>query len=281
MGVEMCSVGLRRYLVAVYPVLLTMVLAMVFQAMFAGVMLPQPPLTPLEEEGDDVAVLGSPAPYLNSLLVIAVMFIGSLAMLWLIRYRRALAVIVSLVLFATATSVTFLLLFVSTSLGEDVLAGVSILVGGMVLAGVFSRKDVFNVLAAAYVASASGVVFGSSLPFWTSLVLLAAVSVYDVVAVFRGHLKRLGDMDMAELRGLVVTVEGFSIGLGDLFFYSVVLSFSVNNLGWLPGIASSAGLIIGYLVTIKLAETRPVFPGLPLTLLAAVGFAFISYLIPM
>ncbi|MEM4495382.1 MAG: presenilin family intramembrane aspartyl protease [Candidatus Caldarchaeum sp.] len=272
---------MRRYLVAVLPVLTTLVFAMVFQSLLSGVMLPQPPLAPLQEEDEDVAVLGSPTPYLNSLIVIAVIFLGSLAMLWLIRYRRALAVIVSAVLFATAASVTFLFLFISTSLGEDVLLGVSVMVGGLVLAGVFSRREVFNVLAAAYVASASGVIFGISLPFWTSLVLLGAVAVYDVVAVFRGHLKRLGNMDMGELRGLVVTVEGLSIGLGDLFFYSVAQSFAASNLGWMSGMAASAGLIAGYLLTIKLAETRPVFPGLPLTLLVAMVCAFLITLIPL
>jgi hypothetical protein len=69
--------------------------------------------------------------------------------------------------------------------------------------------------------------------------------------------------------------------LGDLFFYSVAQSFAASNLGWMSGMAASAGLIAGYLLTIKLAETRPVFPGLPLTLLVAMVCAFLITLIPL
>ncbi|MCS7109955.1 MAG: presenilin family intramembrane aspartyl protease [Candidatus Caldarchaeum sp.] len=266
-----------RTLHLVYPVLATLAMAVVFQSVVEGVMLPQPPVTPLEESGGGITELVSPTPYLNTLTVLAVVFAGSMLMIALMRYRRVLRFFVMAVLFMTSFAVTFFYVLLTFDVDLNVVSLLSGLLGLAVVLGVFSSKEYVNVVASAYVASSCGVVFGSSMPFWTSLVLLVAIAVYDFVAVFKGHLKMLGKIDMNDVKGLVVNFQGLSIGLGDLFFYTVLFSFVTTNFGWLPGMASLAGLVAGYLLTLRLAEKRPVFPGLPITIMTALAISLAVY----
>lgn len=241
-------------------------------------MVPQPPLTPLEEADEGVVELASPTPYLNTLIVLSVVFAGSVVMLALMKYRRLMKFFVMTVLFVTASAVTFFYSLLSVDIDLTLLSFFAGFMGFLVVLGVFSNRESLNVLASAYVASSCGVVFGSSMPFWTSLVLLVAISVYDFVAVFKGHLKVLGQIDPAEVKGLVVNFQGLSIGLGDLFFYTVLFSFVTSNLGWPPGMVSIIGLLMGYVMTLRLAEKRPIFPGLPVTLLTALALSSLVYL---
>ncbi|MEM0440086.1 MAG: hypothetical protein QXF45_01530 [Candidatus Caldarchaeum sp.] len=264
----------------VYPVLATLSLAVVFQAVvMENFAIPPPPVVPLEETSGEVAELVSPAPYLNTLLILVIIFAGSLLMIHLLRYRHLLKLFVTTILFVTTWSVTFVYLVFSFEIDWIFVSLFSAVVAGAVVFGVFSTKEHINVLASSYVASACGVVFSSSLPFYTSVVLLIAVSVYDLVAVFKGHLRILGETDLSIVKGLVVNFHGLSIGLGDLFFYSVLFSFAASNLGWIPGTASLVGILMGYLLTIKLAEKRPIVPGLPLTLAIGLTASGVTYFI--
>ncbi|MDW8084287.1 MAG: presenilin family intramembrane aspartyl protease [Candidatus Caldarchaeum sp.] len=260
-----------------YPVLATLVMATFFQTLIMGVTVPQPPLTPLEETTDEPTELTTPTPYINTLIVLGVIFAGSVLMVILLKHRRVLRFFVMAVLFLTASAVTFFYFLLSFNADLSVVSAVSFVVGVLVVFGVFSSREWVNVFASAYVASSCGVVFGYSMPFWTSFVLLVAVSLYDTVAVFKGHLKVLGQIDLTEVKGLVVSFHGLSIGLGDLFFYTVLFSFVTTNFGWLPGMFSIAGLLSGYLLTLKLAQKRAVFPGLPITLITALAASSMIY----
>ncbi|MEM4303376.1 MAG: presenilin family intramembrane aspartyl protease [Candidatus Caldarchaeum sp.] len=271
---------MKEYLSKTYPVLLTLAMAVLFQLAVEEVSLPPPAVTPIpEEDGQDVSQLLTPTPYINTLIVVAFMFVGSLAIIMILRHRKVVRLLVLSVFFIAATAVTTFYLLILTDLNIDIVMGFAVAAALLTLAGILSRSEVAGLLASSYIASSSGVVVGSSIPFWTSLVLLVAISVYDSVAVFKGHLKTLGEVDISSIKGLVVDFRGVSIGLGDLFFYTVLYSFANTNFGILPATAAFIGIVAGYLMTLRLARERPVFPGLPITILTALIFSVTVYLL--
>jgi presenilin-like A22 family membrane protease len=253
-------------------------MAWFFQLLAEGVVLPQPPITPLPETGgQEVTEILTPTPYVNALVVVGVMFAGSLAMIVLMKYRRFIRVLLSAIFFTATWAATTFYIILGTQLQENAVFITSALVASLVTAGVFSKSELAAVLGASYLSSASGVIIGSSIPFWTSLILLVAISLYDLLAVFKGHLKRIADADTSSIRGLLVDFRGVTIGLGDLFFYSVLLSFSISNFGVVSGAAAYAGLLGGFIATLHLAKKRRIFPGLPLTLTVALAASLLTY----
>ncbi len=269
---------MRDLLLRATPVLLTLSMAWFFQLLVEGVVLPQPPITPLPETGgQEVTEILTPTPYVNALVVVGVMFAGSLAMIVLMKYRRFIRVLLSAIFFTATWAATTFYIILGTQLQENAVFITSALVASLVTAGVFSKSELAAVLGASYLSSASGVIIGSSIPFWTSIILLVAISLYDLLAVFKGHLKRIADADTSSIRGLLVDFRGVTIGLGDLFFYSVLLSFSISNFGVVSGAAAYAGLLGGFIATLHLAKKRRIFPGLPLTLTVALAASLLTY----
>ncbi|MEM1945735.1 MAG: hypothetical protein QW614_03815 [Candidatus Caldarchaeum sp.] len=272
--------AVNEYLSKTFPVLLTLAMAFFFQLAVEGIRLPPPAVTPIPEEGgQEVSQLFTPAPYVNALMVVTAMFIGSMAIIAILRHRKILRLFILSIFFTSATAVTTFYLLILTDLDANIVLGLAVAAAALTLAGISSSSEVAGLLASSYIAASAGVVVGSSMPFWTSLVLLLAISVYDSVAVFKGHLKTLVEVDTSSIRGLVVDFRGVSIGLGDLFFYTVLYSFANTNFGILPATAAFIGIIAGYLITLRLARERPVFPGLPITILTALILSVTVYLL--
>jgi len=269
---------LRDGLQQTLPVLLTLSMAWFFQLVAEGVMLPQPVITPLPEpEGEGVIGVFTPTPYINALVVVGVIFAGSLVMIMLMKYRRFIRLLLSAIFFTASWATATFYLIIGTELQESVVFTASVLVASLVTVSILSNSELAGVLGASFISSASGVIIGSSIPFWTSIILLIAISVYDLLAVFKGHLKKLADTDTSSIKGLIVEFRGITIGLGDLFFYSVLLSVSISNFGIASGVAAYAGLLAGFIATLHLAKKRKIFPGLPLTLTVALAASLVTY----
>ncbi|MEM1942669.1 MAG: hypothetical protein QXO30_06750 [Candidatus Caldarchaeum sp.] len=272
--------ALSEYAVRLAPVALTLSMALFFQMVVEGVFLPQPVITPIPEKVEEgPSLLLTPAPYINSLMVVAAMFVGSFALIALLRFRRLVRTLVITVFSLVALTTCMFYMILLTDLSLEAMLALSTAFSAAAALAVVSKSETAGLLACSYVASASGVIIGSSIPFWTSLVMLVAISVYDLLVVFKGHLRTLGEVDTSTLKGLVVDFRGVAIGLGDLFFYTVLYSFAMTNLGTVPAAAAVAGLLTGYAATLRLARQRPVFPGLPLTILTALFFGFTVYFV--
>ncbi|MEM4345552.1 MAG: hypothetical protein QXI02_01505 [Candidatus Caldarchaeum sp.] len=272
--------ALSEYAVRLAPVALTLSMALFFQMAVEGVFLPQPVITPIPENVEEgPSLLLTPTPYINSLVVVAAMFVGSFALIALLRFRRLVRTLVITVFSLVALTTGMFYMILLTDLSLEAMLAISIAFSAAAALAVSSKSETAGLLACSYVASASGVIIGSSIPFWTSLVLLVAISVYDLLVVFKGHLRTLGEVDTSSLKGLVVDFRGVTIGLGDLFFYTVLYSFAMTNLGSIPAAAAAAGLLTGYAATLRLARKRPVFPGLPVTILTALFFSFTVYFV--
>jgi len=260
-----------------FPTAVTLVFASFLSLSVKGVWLPQPVVTPVPVEGEGPEQLLTPAPYLNSMIMVSMIFLGSVLILFLLRYYRLLRIIINLVVFVSSSAATVFYLFLLSDLPETHIYILSLFAGLIVAVSISSKSEVAGVLAASYLASAVGVLLGVSIPYWTALAVLTVVALYDVLAVFKGHLRNLHELDTGRIKGLVVDFRGVTLGLGDLIFYSLLFSMTFNNLGMLSAFAAAFGIMMGYFLTLRMALRHPVFPALPIPLLVGLIFSFIPY----
>lgn len=143
---------------------------------------------------------------------------------------------------------------------------------GLLLAGLYKGRQAVRLLSVTIVGSLTGTFLGASVPTMTAIVLLAALAVYDLVSVYRGPIGKIAEMaDLEEFKGAVLTVGDLTIGMGDLVFYSMLVSNAMINFGALAYLGAFAGVALGSFLGFKMLERREVFPGLPLAM--ALGLA--------
>jgi presenilin-like A22 family membrane protease len=109
-----------------------------------------------------------------------------------------------------------------------------------------------------------GAFLGFSIPTLSAVLILFALAVYDVFAVYRGAVGKIAHSGLDQLRGLSFTFKDVQMGLGDLTFYSLLASLvfaKSMNLVYLT--ASIAGVLLGVFIAFKMLERKGIFPGLP------------------
>ncbi len=124
-------------------------------------------------------------------------------------------------------------------------------------------------------ASWSGVFMGLYTGSLTPLVLMVGFSLYDIYAVKQGPIRKITE-ELRELQPKSTEEKeesSFVLGLGDLFFYSVALSYSLAYFNLMVFIEVAIGLIIGILATIWILISSPKseqeLPALPIPLMLA------------
>jgi presenilin-like A22 family membrane protease len=130
------------------------------------------------------------------------------------------------------------------------------------------------------IGSLTGTFLGLSIPTLTAMVLLVALSTYDLIAVYKGPIGKIAEkVDLEGFVGAVCTYKNLTVGMGDIVFYSMLASNAMINLGQLSFLGASLGLIVGAYAGFKMLEKREMFPGLPLALLLGLGLSIlISFL---
>lgn len=124
-------------------------------------------------------------------------------------------------------------------------------------------------------ASWSGVFMGLYTGSLTPLILMLGFSLYDIYAVKQGPIKKI-TQELREIQSTSPQSEdkgSFVLGLGDLFFYSMALSYSLAYLDFLAFTEVALSLILGILVTIWLLisgeNAEKELPALPIPLMFA------------
>jgi presenilin-like A22 family membrane protease len=145
--------------------------------------------------------------------------------------------------------------------------GLTGLSSALLLMGLHKGPQSIRLLSVTIVGSLTGTFLGASIPTLTAIVLLGALAVYDLVSVYRGPIGKIAEMaDLEEFKGAVLTVGDLTIGMGDLVFYSMLVSNAMVNFGTLAYLGGSAGVVVGSYLGFKMLERREVFPGLPLAI---------------
>ena len=142
-----------------------------------------------------------------------------------------------------------------------------------------------------------GAFLGIVLPTWTAFLLVGILAIYDIIAVFKGPIKKIIEMTEADDDtnlpvDMTYATRNWEIGLGDLAFYSMLsthtllLGFQLDFLiefgligGIIPCVCTTVGIIIGAIITFQLLKKRELLPGLPISVGLGILFYVISLLI--
>ncbi len=244
---------------------------------------PTAPVVVVEEPPE--APPTSPAPYLNTIV-----FLGTIAVVGFVffmvfrRYPRIASVIALAAFWLVAFLTLFLHIVALGSYGVVATAPLNaVLPAGVatLLAYLVRKSAGAAALAAASVtAAAGGTIIGYMIPQLTLVVLVASLSVFDLLMVKKGYLATLSHEEYRSrihyLRGLVVEVGGINIGLGDLLFYSITVSSTFFKLGMLPAVSANIGIAAGYYLTLQLLKRWDTVPGLTIPLLMGLALALLT-----
>jgi presenilin-like A22 family membrane protease len=146
---------------------------------------------------------------------------------------------------------------------------------GYVVLGTKSRLGDFLVL---LLGGALGAFLGACIQTLSTALILCFLAVYDIFAVYRGLIGKIAHVGLEKLRGLSFSFGDIQMGLGDLTFYSMLVGHMLIYFGFLPCLASMAGVLLGYFLAFKQLERSGIFPGLPIPIFLGLAFGFLAAL---
>ncbi len=172
-----------------------------------------------------------------------------------------------------------------------------IVIGGVlafVLTYIF-HSDKFSTRAKNAVVLVFGVLIGAFMgiimPTWTTMMILIGISIWDIISVRRGPIKKifqLFDPEMQESEQertedpAASSHESFldasmEIGIGDIAFYSLLASHALIStdsiLVW--GI-TTIGVLLGAMWTLRLIRRNKILPGLPLSIFIGIALYWLG-----
>ena len=270
-----------------YPVLLSLAVTGIlgFPISNPNNPVPQAQVTPFQGNGLDSASL-------NALFFVTALSASATVMFLLIRrgrmkfIRSMIKIAVLLVSFAVAFWYAASILFLlpdspSDPLATVVLLGVSAGTALAVALTMFGKTRKYQLVGITLISALTGIFLGYSIGPVTALVLVGALVIYDIVAVFRGPVGKLArSIEEGDLPGAVFTHGDLTIGMGDMVFYSLVATTALVYFGGvLSFFGAAVGILAGTFLGFKALSKYEMFPGLPFSLLLGVaGMIAASYL---
>lgn len=224
----------------------------------------------------------------NAILLVGLAFVLTLLLVWLLKNKMVLSfkvlvfgsVALSAFILTSLTADIFAQEYLPTTLEVPVAYGTAALVVALVGYTIFIKNQPWlATIILAFVGAEVGSFFAETLPPYTALALPIAFSIYDVYAVFRGPLKALiGTAPNIALVGMTIKAGEFTLGLGDIVFYTMLPSLSLFWVGATASIATVAAIDVGVIATLYLLSKRRLLPGLPIPMLLGVlTFAFFYF----
>ncbi|MHA1616054.1 MAG: hypothetical protein ACTSX9_01955 [Candidatus Njordarchaeales archaeon] len=128
----------------------------------------------------------------------------------------------------------------------------------------------------------AGSLIGLFMGFYTPLVLMIGFVLYDIFAVFKGPIKKISEELSKRVREN--SEKALMLGLGDIFFYSLAVSYSLAYFGEIIALVVGAAIIAGVIITglilvRNLSRGREVtLPALPIPISLAVVIIILKIL---
>jgi hypothetical protein len=212
----------------------------------------------------------------NAVFFVGLAFVLTLGLVWLLRTKRVN--VFKLIIFASVAIASFVI----TMLTADVFAfnylpqsdlvqtvfvyGVPFALVVLIGYVIFVKNVVWLATGIlAFVGAEVGSFFAEALPPLTALVLPGAFALYDIYAVFRGPLKQLvGTAPNIALVGMSIKAGVFTLGLGDVVFYTMLPSLALLKAGYAAALATILAIDVGVIATLVLLTRRKLLPGLPI-----------------
>jgi hypothetical protein len=216
----------------------------------------------------------------NALILVFTVFVATLSALFLVKKKKE--GILRFVFFMSSSSALFLLtLLTSMSLLSSYFDEVTalsfslsaslIVAGSLGLSTFIPRMNFLTPAIIALLSAEVGSYFALTIPFLTALFLPIAFSLYDIYTVYKGPLKHLIAFHADSLRGLSIRIGEFTIGMGDIIFYSMLPSIALSRLDLSCALMTTIAVDSGFLFTLFILSRVKLLPGLPMPM--ALGLA--------
>jgi presenilin-like A22 family membrane protease len=224
----------------------------------------------------------------NGIYFVVLAAVGAF-ILYLLLKRKQLKVIVLITGFAL-TAATFLLsvvyLWPLLSILDAASAPFLVLALAIVVTVIFDfvifrRKGASHGIAVLLLGGALGAFLSMSIDPLSAVLILILLAIYDVYAVFRGPVGKIAEGGLEKLRGLSLPFKDVQIGLGDLTFYSMLVSLVLANAGPIFCVFSALGVLAGSFIAFKMLERKGIFPGLPFPVILGLAPFLISLVLPL
>jgi len=135
-----------------------------------------------------------------------------------------------------------------------------------------------------FLGSILGFFLGFNIPTWSVIAILIGMSLYDIFAVKKGPIKTIINIidskeGEEELPFLGYTASNWQLGLGDLVFYTLLVSHITVYFGLIEAFASLLGVLIGSMLTFYFLQREKMLPGLPIAIFLGLAFLGVYELI--
>ena len=144
---------------------------------------------------------------------------------------------------------------------------------------IFSSIKVAREIVVLLVGGSLGAFLGLTIPPLSAIFILLLLAVYDIIAVYYGPVGEIASHGLENLPGISFSFKDVHIGLGDLTFYSMLISHALIYFGEKACIFSVVGVLLGSFLAFKLLEKRGMFPGLPIPIVLGLVLMYFSSLI--
>ena len=239
-------------------------------------------LTPPQAQVTPFDVNSVSGASLNAVVFVFALGASATVMFLLIRRGRmrfirrlvkgALVIVSFAVAFWYSISLLASLVDLSTIVWTLVSLVLSIGVAAAIGLTIFGKGQIRQLSGVTALGALTGVFLGYSVGLVTALVLVGALVVYDIVAVFRGPVGALAKaVEAGDLPGAMYTYGELTIGMGDLVFYSLLATTAIVSFGIFSFFGAALGILAGSYLGFRALSRFEMFPGLPFSLLLGVA----------
>ncbi len=274
----------------VTPTALVQALVVVVVIQIVALLITYQNLPTYQAEGPPTLITGgsgATGSAVNVVFYVGFAFAATLLLLWLLRRKMvsSFRILIFVSLAISAFSLTFITsdgffyqyLQPTAELAADI--AVSLAVVTLIGYTIFVKnRPWLSTIVIAFVGAEVGSFF-ATLPRETALLLPIAFAIYDIYAVFRGPLKSLiGTGEKVALVGMSIRAGEFTLGLGDVVFYTMLPSLplaqlatgspSMTVIAW--AFVTLAVMDVGVVATLLLLSKKRLLPGLPIPMMLGI-----------
>ena len=265
-------------LVYLVPVLASLLFGLACAYLLVAQPLPPVEVTPFHE--------GTPSAPLGNAFYFVILIGLSATIFYILLKRKSQKIIFALIAVALTTaslllSIVYLsAIFAYAPYLDFLVLPLSILVTAIFDLAIFKLGSKPRNAAVVLLGGGLGVFFSAVIPFFSAVLILVFLAVYDVFAVYYGPVGKIAHSGLDQLQGLSFSFKDVQMGLGDLVFYSMLTgSILLNYDSLLPYFASLIGILAGSFLTLIMLEKKGIFPGLPFPIILGLAGGILTSLI--
>jgi presenilin-like A22 family membrane protease len=265
-------------LVYLVPILASLLFGLGCASLLLLQPVPTIPVTPFPEDNPS-------APFGNALYFVIIIAVSATVFYILLKRksRRLISFLITLAL--TTASLLLSIIYLSAIFAyvpsfEFLVLPLALTVTVGFILAVFKLGSKARNAVVVCLGGALGVFFGAFIPFFSAVLILVFLAVYDVFAVYYGPVGKIARSGLDQLKGLSYSFKDVQMGLGDLVFYSMLsgsMLFNFNSL--LPCLFSIVGILAGSMLTLVMLTKKGIFPGLPFPILLGLAGGILASLV--